>query len=84
MDHTLCVERKIDFDNVAVKAKYRLKVGVGDVAREAVHDDDFCILVVVWVVHVHIRIVERLWRGRAASVRHGVERKENGDVTLSH
>ena len=67
---TLCVERKINFDDVTVEAKYCLKVSVDNIARESVHDDDFGILPVVGVVHVHISIVERLWRRRAASVRH--------------
>lgn len=32
MDRTLCVEGKIDFDDFAIKPKYCLKVGVGDIA----------------------------------------------------
>lgn len=70
MAHTFCVERKVDFDDFAIKAKYCLKVVAGNIARKTVHDDSFSILLVVAVLHVHIRIVERLWRARATSVRH--------------
>lgn len=70
MDHTLCVEGKIYFDDFAVKPKYCLKVGVDNIARKAVHDDDFGIFLVLSVLHVHICIVERFWGGGATSVRH--------------
>lgn len=68
---TLCEEGEIDFDDLAVKPENGLEVGVGDIARKAVDDDDFLHFLVVGGLHVDVCIVERLWGRRATSVRHG-------------
>ncbi len=40
MVHTFHVDWQVDFYNFAIEAKYRLEVGLDDVARKIGDDDD--------------------------------------------